>query len=62
MEVPVSTTAHEMNWADYCDSLSNEYFKWIPQPSAKVRSTEKLPDPVSILVARQEAARELAPE
>lgn len=60
METQVGTMQNEMNWVDYCDSLGDEYFKRITQSKARYRPDEKSPNPVSIAVERQEAAREFA--
>ena len=60
MKTPNDNTQTDLSWVDYCDSLSEEYFSRYVQKRNSVPAAEKLPEPVSIAVARQESAREIA--
>lgn len=50
----------DQNWVDYCDSLCEEYFSRYVLTKQTSRPAEKLAEPVSLMVARQESAREVA--
>lgn len=60
MKVPDSHVPEDMNWADYWDSLSNEYFALRasadPKPAAPA---ERMPDHSTFVATLQDMAREL---
>ena len=60
MKTSNNNTQTDLNWVDYCDSLSEEYFSRYVLKSNSVPTTEKPSEPVSIVVARLESAREIA--
>jgi len=60
MKTQETNSQADLNWVDYCDSLSEQYFSRYVLPKRTLPPVESLPEPVSIRVAREEAAREIA--
>jgi hypothetical protein len=60
MKAPDSHTPDEMNWADYWDSLSNEYFalRASAEPKPAVLA-EPMPDHAAFVATLHDMAREL---
>ncbi len=60
MKVPASHAPEEMNWADYWDSLSNEYFVLRASSEQKTAApAERLPDHAAFVETLHDMAREL---
>lgn len=60
MKVPASHAPEEMNWADYWDSLSDEYFVLRASSEQKtVMPAERLPDNAAFVATLHDMAREL---
>jgi hypothetical protein len=60
MNTPQSNTQENMNWVDYCDSLSEEYFKLLARAQSAGATAELFPEPPTVSISRLEAERELA--
>ena len=58
MTSPQKNPAEEMYWADYFDSLSEEYFRLRAQ--AEPANAVAIPEPPTRIISRLEAERELA--
>lgn len=60
MKVPDRHLPEEMNWADYWDSLSDEYFilRASTEPAPAVPA-ERIPDHAAFVATLHEMAREL---
>jgi hypothetical protein len=60
MNTPQSNTQEKMNWVDYCDSLSEEYFRVLARSQSATATADLFPEPPTISISRLEAERELA--
>jgi len=59
MKMSAEHAAEEMNWVDYCDSLSNEFFV-NPRPRQKPPSgPETVPDQAAFVACLQDIGREV---
>jgi hypothetical protein len=59
MSSPDSNMPAEMNWVDYCDSLSNAYFVERAKTVPPRIPAEKIPDHTAFVASVREAMREL---
>jgi hypothetical protein len=59
MKVSNSRAQEQMNWVDYCDSLSNEYFALRAPAQKAVEVPARTPDHAALLSAPRETARAL---
>jgi hypothetical protein len=48
-----------MNWADYCDLLTNERYARRAQPPKPVRKSEDIPERAEFVSTLREMAKEL---
>jgi hypothetical protein len=59
MKAADSKIPTEMNWADYCDMLTNERFARRTQPPKPAPTSEEIPQRAAFASTLREIAREL---